>query len=144
MFPIRKINVALAGLLVIISGEVCHAQTLKNIADFKQQEQKCADEGTNMRGCAIDYYNQMDSILNLAYYNLRKKLPPSEIVALKNEEIKWLKKRNAYFRKLEKEEERESGMEKGDWRETEYLGVAIDEDNFVEERTIALIKRLNK
>jgi len=86
----------------------------------------------------------MDSLLNLAYNNLHKKLPLAETAALKREEIQWLKKRDAYFKKLIKDDEIEAGYKRSEWGEMWYEILYSDEAKFIKERAIVLIKRLNK
>jgi uncharacterized protein YecT (DUF1311 family) len=56
----------------------------------------CLDNGVNMMGCSQLYYKTMDSILNVAYNKLRKTLTIDRQTALKQEQLKWIKKRDAH------------------------------------------------
>ena len=137
-----KIRLA-ASCLLLITVNVCRAQTLKTISDLESRHQRCLDEGINMRGCASDYYSNMDSLLNLAYNSLRKQLGEKEKANLKSEELEWIKNRDTHFKKLIKDEEAEAEVKKKDWREMEYMMLYDAEASYVKERTVVLIKRMN-
>ncbi|WP_278251848.1 lysozyme inhibitor LprI family protein [Sabulibacter ruber] len=93
-----------------------------------------------MLGCSQLYYSQMDSLLNVVYNKLRRPLDPSGKAALKNEQLKWLGKRDAYFKKVDKEyaAENSNGFAGNDSRM-----IAIDDKaQFVRKRVEELIKKL--
>ena len=71
-----------------------------------------------MLNCSRAYYSQMDSLLNVVYNNIRRPLDLAEKSALKQEQIKWLHKRDAYFKKIDKEyaEENSQGFAGNDSR----------------------------
>jgi uncharacterized protein YecT (DUF1311 family) len=79
------------------------AQTLRDLTTIDKKYQTCLDKGTNMLACSQLYYSQMDSLLNVTYNQLRRPLDQSGKAALKNEQLKWLGKRDVYFKKVEKE-----------------------------------------
>lgn len=82
----------------------------------------------------------MDSLLNVVYNKLLRPLDQSGKAALKNEQTKWLGKRDAYFKKVDKEyaAENNNGFVGNDSRM-----IAIDEKaQFVRKRADELIKRL--
>lgn len=64
---------------------------------LKIEHQKCLDQGVHMLDCSIIFYKKSDSILNLVYKKLRNSLNANEKVALKKEQLKWLKKRDKKF-----------------------------------------------
>ena len=116
------------------------AQTLKELIDIDKKYKVCLDKGTNMLSCSQLYYNPMDSLLNVAYNKLRRPLDQSGKAALKNEQIKWLGKRDAYFKKVDKDyvAENSSGFAGNDSRM-----IAIDEKaQFVRKRVEELIEKL--
>jgi len=116
------------------------AQVLEELTDIDKKYKACLDKGTNMLDCARVYYSHMDSLLNVAYNKLRKPLNQTGKVALKNEQIKWLGKRDAYFKKIDKEyaAENSNGFAGNDSKM-----IAIDEKaRFVRKRVEELIKKL--
>ena len=131
----KLIPAMIVSLLLVNKGQ---AQTLKSISILEKQNQDCLDKGEDMTGCAADFGNQMDSLLNLAYNNLRKTLSPAGKDSLKAEELSWIKKRDAAFKKNAK-------MENDDLGGGTMSIMATYQDNadFVKERAIVLIKRLN-
>lgn len=86
----------------------------------------------------------MDSILNVAYSSLRKRLTVGELEVLKREEREWIKKKDAYFKKHVSEVELQVDAKKSEWGEIGYQVLYADEADFIKERAIELIKRLNK
>lgn len=93
------IQKALLVLLVFISLK-SNSQTLETIYKLKSKYQKCLDKGNNMRNCALEYYNQSDSLLNVSYKNLKTKMSSKEQSKLKKEQLAWLKKRDQFFQKV--------------------------------------------
>ena len=91
-----------------------------------------------MMGCSALYENQMDSMLNLAYNNLRKTLSQAGKDSLKTEELNWIKKRDQEFKKIAKNETEELGE-----GEDGLMATYQDEGDFIKKRVIVLIKRLN-
>jgi len=79
------------------------AQTLKELAGIDEKYQACLDKGDMMLNCSQDYYSQMDSLLNVAYNKLRRPMNQDERAVLKSEQLKWLGKRDAQFKKIDKE-----------------------------------------
>jgi uncharacterized protein YecT (DUF1311 family) len=64
-----------------------------------------------MMFCAMDFETKSDSLLNVAYKNLKSKLNLTEQNKLKSEQRIWLKKRNKYFEKAYRETVEEYGNE---------------------------------
>jgi len=123
--------------MLSLSGQ---AQTLAELTNIDKKYKACLDKGANMLHCSQLYYKQMDSLLNVTYNNLRKPLGQSGKTALKNEQIKWLEKRDAYFKQIDKEyaAENSNGFAGNDSRM-----IAIDEKaRFVRTRVEELIIKL--
>ena len=78
-----------------------------NEADFGYQS--CLDEGRNMAGCAQDYYDLMDKMLNKEYQALRAKLNDTEKNQLKTHQLAWLKVRDDAFAQIELDVEQNFG-----------------------------------
>lgn len=90
-------------LLILYLGITCFsfAQTLKTVDSIENECQVCLDKGVFMLGCSINYYYQMDSLLNKIYNQLRTNRDSTQKEVLKKEEKEWLTRRNKYFKKLE-------------------------------------------
>lgn len=97
------------------------------------KNQSCLDKGIDMIGCQILYYQQLDSVLNLTYRNLRKKLSEKEKEALKTKQLKWLQERDTYFKRLENDRDKNE-------REIGQLAMYLSMNNYVEDRIIHLLK----
>ncbi|RKR81195.1 uncharacterized protein DUF1311 [Mucilaginibacter gracilis] len=90
-----KYLMMILGLLFINS--VVKAQTEQTITDLEVENKKCLDKGQAMLGCEQKFYGQLDSVLNVAYKNLRAGLNPTEKLALKADQLKWLALRDKAF-----------------------------------------------
>ncbi len=86
-------------LFFMLIGIKSHSQSLKTIEKIEKSYQECLDSGNNMRGCSINYYTKADSLLNVVYQKKREKRTDLEKNNLKKEQLKWLKKRDLYFKK---------------------------------------------
>lgn len=75
------------------------SQTLKTIENMLIQYQSCLDTGNAMPRCSTEHYVKTDSLLNVVYNKLLKKYNSVEKKNLKKEQIKWLAKRDLYFKK---------------------------------------------
>ena len=79
----------------------------------------------------------MDSMLNLVYRKLCKKISPSQGSKLKSEQLKWLSTRDQYFKNIPLDEE-----EKALQGEDRKMLVISKKADFVKERVLGLIKKL--
>jgi uncharacterized protein YecT (DUF1311 family) len=131
-------NIIVVILLAIsING---NTQTLKTVKDLKSSYQICLDQGNYMAGCSIDYYNQVDSLLNVVYQNLKHQLNSEDRPKFLQEQKEWLKKRDAYFRKITKTTIKEGVFSEGT---ADFEMVVTDKKaDFVVERLKVLIERL--
>ena len=116
------------------------AQTLEELTTIDNNYKACLGRGTNMLGCSQLYYSQMDSLLNVVYNKLRRPLDQSGKAALKNEQLKWLGKRDAYFKKIDKEHAAENSN--GFAGNNSRMITIADKAKFVRERVEELIKNL--
>jgi hypothetical protein len=121
-----------------------YGQKLETIRSLETSNQECRDKGQNMLRCTIVFYIEMDSILHVAYSSLSKRLTAGEIEVLKREEREWVKKKDTYFKKHVSEVEVQVDAKKSEWGEIGYQVLYADEADFIKERAIELIKRLNK
>ncbi|MDO6739484.1 lysozyme inhibitor LprI family protein [Wenyingzhuangia sp. 2_MG-2023] len=67
---------------------------------IETENQNCLDKGKFMYNCSLEFYNKSDSLLNVVYKNIRKKLTKIEKENFKNKQLKWLKLRNEKFKKI--------------------------------------------
>ncbi|GAA6765194.1 hypothetical protein AAFH68_11290 [Flavobacterium sp. CGRL1] len=91
----------------------CNSQTLETVYKMKSDYQKCLNKGQNMRNCALEYYNQSDSLLNVSYKNLKSKISSKEQSKLKKEQLEWLKKRDQFFQKVYSDTKKEGNFIEG-------------------------------
>lgn len=116
-----------------------NAQTTTTIESIKEEHQKCLDNADFMLGCSYDYFNKADSLLNIVYNKIRIRLKKDEKETFRKEQLKWLKKRDAHFKKIRKTEEKnEYGIIGNDLK----MIIADKQAEFVFERVEELMKRL--
>lgn len=126
--------------LFILFSFHCTAQTMKTVTKLEIAHQDCLDTGIGMKNCSITYYYQSDSLLNLAYKNLRLKLSSQEKSKLRTEQLGWLKKRDQYFRKVYIDTKKEGYFEEGS---SDFDMVIFDlKADYVFVRVKELIKRI--
>lgn len=127
-------------LFFILFSFNCKAQTIETVNKLKTSYQRCLDSGNGMKNCSIDYYNQSDSLLNVAYRNLKLKLSSKEQSKLKKEQLDWIKKRDLYFEKVYSDTKKEGHFAEGS---SDFDMVVFDEKaNYVFARVRELIKRI--
>lgn len=115
------------------------AQTQKTIDSIRITYQNCLDKGENMLGCTRRYYSQMDSLLNVVYKNLRNQSDAAGKDRLKSEQKKWLTKRDAYFKKVEKDPLNE--ITPGELSRDEAMIIIDQKADYVRERVEALLRK---
>lgn len=127
-------------LLFILVSLNCNAQTMETVNKLKTSYQHCLNSGSGMKDCSIEYYNQSDSLLNVAYKNLKLKLSSKEQSKLKKEQLDWLKKRDLYFEKVYADTKKEGHFIEGS---SDFDMVVFDEKaNYVFARVKELIKKI--
>ena len=123
-------------LLLFFIYTASFSQTTSTIDKLDSSYQSCLDKGMDMYGCSLHYYNQMDSMLNIVYKQLRAKKDSSQKIILKSKQLKWLSARDKYFKQVDNEPS--NGLDGNDRRMA-----AIDKKAlYVEKRVIELIKEL--
>ena|ERR1043165_9213590 len=134
-----KPKYALAWSFFLFSN-MAFSQTLKQVEEIESQYQNRLDTGIGMLGTSKDYFYAVDSLLNVAYKNLRNGMTSSQKEELKSEQLKWLKKRDAYFNEVKAEYD---AMVKSDgWGHDMFMTVYQQEAEFVKERVLYLMKRM--
>jgi len=124
-------------IFLIFSGNRCFSQTINTMDSLENCYQSCLDKGQNMLNCSKVYYQQMDSMLNTVYKDLRKKITPAEASQLKDSQIQWLKKRDKYFENIVLEPE-----EKSLSKEDQEMVILDKKCEFVRDRVLELMKKL--
>jgi uncharacterized protein YecT (DUF1311 family) len=114
------------------------SSNLKKVKSIEYNYQKCLDDGVDMLDCSNKYYFFNDKLLNEVYQIVRLKLKPDEKKALKTDQLKWLKNRDAYFKKAYIEAKNESeGLSNQDLQM-----VFIDKKaDYVKKRVVFLINK---
>jgi len=116
------------------------SQTIKSVEKLEVKHQKCLDAGTDMLNCSKNFYFSTDSILIIVYDRLKEQLPKSQKSVLKNEQLKWLKTRDNYFKKQDIFQKKDKGYGGTDLQ----MIVINDKASFVMKRVKILINRLKK
>jgi len=128
-------------ILMFIFLNVSANAQLKNTMDrIYQDHLKCLDSGINMLGCSRKYYLEMDSMLNLTYKKLRTTLNETEKSTLKEEQLKWLKERDAYFETQNRIFN--DKVNSGEWGNDMYMVTFDNKADFVRKRVLEIIKRV--
>jgi len=138
----KSITILLATCLLLLSIKEAKAQSLKSLDEITKKHQACLDTGVDMLGCSKMYYLQVDSLLNVAYNQLRFKMSGSDKESLKKEQLAWLKKRDSYFKQQNLMFQRK--FEEGEWGSDMAMITYSDQAGFVKERVVVLLKRVNK
>jgi uncharacterized protein YecT (DUF1311 family) len=108
---------------------------MNDITALEKNYQDCLDKGDYMLGCTKDFYNEIDKILNVTYNNIMPRLDQTQKTALRTEQRNWLKERDAYFMKVD--QENEDGLAGNDLKM-----IRIDKQaDYVKQRVIYLIKK---
>lgn len=129
-----------AFVFFILVAFQCNAQTMETVNKLRNDYQTCLNSGSGMKNCSIEYYNQSDSLLNVAYKNLKLKLSSKEQSRLKKEQLDWVKKRDLYFEKVYSDTKKEGHFIEGS---SDFDMVVFDEKaNYVFTRVKELIKRI--
>lgn len=116
---------------------ISFGQALNLIKKFEIEHQNCLDNQTWMLGCSIKYNKQMDSLLNVVYNKKRKLLNSEEKLKLKEEQLFWLKKRDANTKKFSTKMKTETDIIGSDLQ----MIINDEEANFVKKRIIYLIEK---
>jgi uncharacterized protein YecT (DUF1311 family) len=78
------------------------SQVSKTTVDsLELRYQQCLGEGNNVYNCALQYYTQMDSLVNMVYRQLYSKLDNNHRESLLVSQQQWTEKKQAYFRNID-------------------------------------------
>ena len=78
------------------------SQVSKTTVDsLELRYQQCLGEGNNIHNCALQYYTQMDSLVNTVYRQLYSKLDNNRRESLQVSQQVWVERKDAYFRNIE-------------------------------------------
>ena len=97
----KKIFVIVPFLSIIFfstSASYCQMNELKAI---DREYEDCFAKGENMYVCSQVYYSKIDSMLTVVYKLLYSKLDEEGKETLKQNQLKWQKKKNKDFKKID-------------------------------------------
>lgn len=100
-----------AGLLTFLLnagasfGQQQYAQAL---TELEEKHQTCLDNEPDVMNCSKTYYKQVDSLLNVVYKSIKTNMSAEQKEGLKEAQMLWLKKRDAYFLTVPKEAKEEA------------------------------------
>ena len=77
------------------------------------------DQGVNMSDCAQVFYDKMDSLLNIVYRSAMSKCNGEQKADLKQRQLKWLKQRDNYFKRIPSETRKELPLRGSDYEQSE-------------------------
>lgn len=78
------------------------AQTSKSAVDsLEKRYEICLAEGKSQYNCALQYYTQMDSLLNAVYRQLYDNLDHQRRESLQISQAQWEEKRQTYFKDID-------------------------------------------
>ncbi|ASZ10317.1 DUF1311 domain-containing protein [Chitinophaga pendula] len=63
--------------------------------------QQCMAKGQDMYSCAIEYYQQLDSMLQAVYEELYERLGADRQTVLKTDQDAWIQQRDRYFKTID-------------------------------------------
>jgi len=109
---------------------------------IEAKELRCLNKGENLPACVDTFYLEIDSMLNIVYKQLMQVLTPDERLALKKEELLWLKKRTVFFKAKDKEYETMMHSTKHQPYRDIALATLVKKGDFEEDRLIELLNRL--
>lgn len=122
-------------ILLFFVAVTVYSQSIDEIDTLENKYHSCLDKGEYMLGCSREYYTEIDKILNTTYKNIMSGLDETQKNKLKTEQKAWLKKRDAYFMKVD--QENEDGLSGNDLKM-----IRTDKQaDYVKERVIYLIKK---
>ena len=125
-------------LLMLFINICCYSQVNTTIKKLETEHQKCLDKGESMLNCTLVFYNLMDDLLNVTYKEIRLKLNKTDQQKLKELQLSWLKKRDAYFKQVEK---KTTKLLEGDNSSQDFRMICTNSNAvFVKDRIIELEK----
>ncbi|MCF6131288.1 lysozyme inhibitor LprI family protein [Flavobacterium wongokense] len=116
-----------------------NAQSHASINEIHQDYQKCLDNADFMLGCSYEYFNKADSLLNIVYNKISIRLNKQDREKFRKEQLKWIKQRDVYFKKVRK---KELNADEGFLGDDQKMVIADKQAEFIFERVEELLKRL--
>ena len=86
--------------LQVAKAQVAAKEIIQQLDQMDSSCQHCIDEGFNFVDCSNKLYIQVDSVLNVVYKLMKSKMDASTFMQLKQEQLKWLKKRDQFFKEV--------------------------------------------
>ncbi len=126
-------------LLFLFVGKSAFSQMEKTLDSLERVQQACLNTGRAMPYCSYLFMQQMDSLLNLAYAKLKTTLTPLEQKNLKNDEIRWIRERDLYFKQVDSEYT--ANIKSGEWGKGMRMLSYQDKSDFIENRVRVLINK---
>jgi uncharacterized protein YecT (DUF1311 family) len=125
--------------LSLLMGIETFAQTKRSVIDsLERNYQRCLSKSQYMYGCALEYYREMDSMLDIVYRQLYTKLDTSRRRNLKVEQVLWQERKESYFKLLDTRVEK---LRKKTLAGLDDQAIATDQKAaYIKERVTALIK----
>lgn len=125
--------------LSLMVGVKTYAQTRRSVVDsLERTYQLCLAQSRYTYGCALEYYQQMDSMLDIVYRRLYTSLDTSRRRNLKVEQGLWLEKKESYFKLLDARVEKFRGKTLAG---LDDQAITTDQKAaYIKERVTALIK----
>ncbi len=125
--------------LSLLMGIQTFAQTKRTVIDsLERNYQRCLSKSQYMYGCALEYYQQMDSMLDIVYRQLYTSLDTSRRRNLKVEQVLWQERRASYFKLLDTRVEKVRAKTLAG---LDDQAIATDQKAaYIKERVTALIK----
>jgi uncharacterized protein YecT (DUF1311 family) len=117
------------------------AQSIKTIDSLAIRYQICLDKGEFMYDCSNFFYNQMDSLLNLRYKQLRALCDAVQLENLKDDQLDWLSKRDKQFIKNQKQVNKAAKKDGYEGGQDEAMILMDINAKFVKNRVIELVNR---
>jgi uncharacterized protein YecT (DUF1311 family) len=93
--------------ILLLSVSLClsinaFSQINKTTVDsLELRYQHCLGEGNNVYNCALQYYTQMDSLVNTVYRQLYSRLDNNRRESLQVSQQLWVEKKDAYFKNID-------------------------------------------
>ena len=119
------------------------AQIRNVIERLGKSEQACLDKGIHMSGCSYRFMHQMDSLLNVEYKAVYAKLSHDQQIALRKEELVWIKQRDIFFKK---EDNKRANSNSSEGLQGEDLDMTIYDNkaNYIQKRILQIEDKWNK
>jgi uncharacterized protein YecT (DUF1311 family) len=94
-------------IILVFLATNAYAQTSQAALDsLESQYQQCLSSDHRMYDCAVNYYQQLDSLLNSTLQQLYSNLDQDKLQQLQSDQSAWEEKKTEYFKKIDERVER--------------------------------------